>query len=135
MVVHVEIVGRILRLPVQAHLEVQMGCCSTACLAYEGYHLPGLDAVAYLHQVLRVVAVVGFQPVSMLDAYQVTIPVVLVREHHLAIKGSIDIVLVLCLEIDTCMLFATTMAEGADEFSPRQRKAPVAGVGLLVGGI
>ena len=63
-IVQVEILGRILRLPVHACFEMQMRCRGTSCLAYECYYLASLHALPLLHQILRVVGVIGLKPVG-----------------------------------------------------------------------
>ncbi len=104
MVVQVEVVGGILRLAVDAGLKVQMGRCGATRLAYEGYHLSGLNVLTHLHHVLGVMGVVGLQAVGVLDADQIAIARELTREYHLTIEGGIDLILGLGLEVGTCML-------------------------------
>ena len=71
--VQIEIVGWITGLAIDTRLEVQMGRRGTTRLTYEGYHLPSLHVLTFLHQVLRVVGVIGFQSVGVLDADQVAV--------------------------------------------------------------
>ena len=125
VVSQVEVVGGILRLAVHSGLEVQMGRGGATRLAYEGYHLPGLHVLTYLHLVLGVVSVVGLEAVGVLDAYQITIAGELTREHHLTVEGGIDLVLGLCLEVDARMLAPATLAVRADHFCPWQWEAPL----------
>lgn len=114
----VKVVGWILWFPIHAHFKVQMGCRGSASLPDEGYHLPRLDMLTNLHQVLRVMAIIGFHLIGMLDAYQVAITIILSREDHLAVERSIDFVLICCFEIDTSMMFAATVAIRANDFCP-----------------
>ena len=44
---------------------MQMGCRSAACLTYEGDNLACLDALPLLHQIFRVVGIIGLQTVGM----------------------------------------------------------------------
>ena len=71
--VQIEIVGRVTGLAIDTRLKVQMGSRGAARLTYEGYHLASLHVLTFLHQVLRVVSVIGFQSVGVLDANQVAV--------------------------------------------------------------
>ena len=127
MIGQIEVVGRVLWLAVHAGLKVQMGCCGAACLSDEGYHLPGFHALSYLDHVLGIMAVIGLQAIGVLDAYQIAVAGELAREHHLAVEGSIDLILGLRLEVDACMLPPAALAIRADDLSTRQREAPLSG--------
>ena len=70
MVHVVEINIRIDRLPVDASFKMKVRCRGTPRLSGQCNHLSGFHAVADIHHVLRVMTVISFQPVSMLDALQ-----------------------------------------------------------------
>ena len=126
--IEVEIIGGITGLTIDAHLKMKMWRCSTTRLTNKGYHLTGLYTIAFLHQVLRVVGIAGFQTVRMLDADVVAITVIDIRKDNFTLKGSIDVIVGLGLEIDTRMRTPTTLAVGADDFRSRQRKMPAGGI-------
>ena len=51
----IKVVGGVACLTVHADLKMKMGCCGSACLAYEGYYLPRFYMLPFLDQVLRIV--------------------------------------------------------------------------------
>lgn len=131
--VEVEIVGGVTGLAVDAHFEVQMGRGGSARLTCEGYHLTSLDKIALLHQILRVMGIAGFQAVGMLDADVIAITVIDVGEYHLAFESGIDVVVGLCLEVNTRVRPFATFAVRADDLCARQRKMPPDGIWCLFG--
>ena len=132
-IVQVEILGRILRLPVHACFEMQMRCRGTSCLAYECYYLASLHALPLLHQILRVVGVIGLKPVGMPDAHQIAVAGEFVGVDHLARESCVDLILVLCLEVGAGMHPSAPLAEWADNLGARQWEVPVARIGYIAG--
>ena len=55
-------------------LEMQMRCRGTTCLSDKSDDLSCLDLIAHIHQVLRVVTVIGLQTIVMTYPDQITIP-------------------------------------------------------------
>ena len=122
----VEVVGGVLGLAVDAGLEMEMRGRGTARLAYEGNHLPRLDALALLDEVLGVVGVVGLEAVLVADAHEVTVAREFVGIDHFTGEGGIYLVLGLRLEVDTGMHPSTALPIGTDHLGARQREVPVA---------
>ena len=82
--------------------------------------------LAFLHQVLRIVAIISLQTIGVLDANQVAVAGELVREYHFPGKRRVDLILVLGLQVGTRVLPAPTLTVGTDDLRARQREVPVA---------
>lgn len=127
--VEIKVDGGVLRLAVDAGLEVQMGRGGTSRLSCEGNGLSCLYALPHLYQVLGVVGVVGLQSVGMPDTHKFAIAREFLREDHLTVEGRIDLVLGLRLEVHAGMHPSVALAVGTDNLSPWQRETPSASAG------
>ena len=116
---------------IDAHFEMQMGRCGATRLAHEGYHLPRLDMIALLYQILGIVGITGLQAVGMLDADVVAIAVIDIGEDDLAFERGIDIVVGFGLQVDTRVGASATLAVGTDDLSAWQREMPADGIRRL----
>ena len=117
--IEVEIIGGITGLTIDAHLKMKMWRCSTTRLTNKGYHLTSLDVLTFLYQILRVVGIAGLQAVGMLDADVIAITMIDVGEYHLAFESGIDVVVGLCLEVNTRVRPFATFAVRADDLCAR----------------
>lgn len=86
-------------LPLHASLKMQMLRCGASCTSSQGNQLSGLDVIANLDQILRIVAIICFQPIRMFDANQVAISVIIAGEYHLPVESRIDIIIGFGLDI------------------------------------
>ena len=84
---------------VDARLEMKMLSGSTACAPRQCNDLSCRDLVTDTYQVLGVMAIVGLQAVSVLNADEVAIAGIESGENHLAVEGCQDVVVGLGLEV------------------------------------
>ena len=112
-------------------LKVQVLCCGSAGAPCETDYLACLDVLAYLNQILGLVAVEGFKAKSVADDDTIAIAEVGAGARYYSVESCQDVIIGLGLDIDSRV--SPSSSEGTYDMASWQRVGPVLfGYGLEV---